>query len=95
MTAYIIAQLSIRDRARYDAYVQGFMPVLRAHGGRLLVADEAPEVLEGEWPRDKLIVLAFADRVAALAWSRSPAYRKIAVDREAATEGVVLLAEGP
>lgn len=94
MTAYVIAQISIHDRARYDRYVAGFMPVLKQYGGRLLVADEGPEAVEGQWGRDKLIVLAFPDREAALRWSGSPEYRAISVDRVAATEGVVLLADG-
>lgn len=95
MTAYVVAQISIHDRARYDRYVAGFMPVLQRHGGRLLVADEGPEVLEGAWARDKLIILAFPDKAAARAWAASPDYQAIAVDRLAATDGVVLLAEGP
>lgn len=94
MTAYVIAQISIHDRDRYDRYVAGFMPVLQQHGGRLLVADEEPEVVEGLWGRDKLIVLAFPDQEAARRWSASPEYRAIAVDRLAATDGVVLLARG-
>jgi uncharacterized protein (DUF1330 family) len=94
MSAYVIAQISIHDRARYDRYVAGFMPVLQRHGGRLLVADEAPEVAEGRWDRDKLIVLAFPDRAAAKAWAESPDYRAISTDRVAATDGVVLIAEG-
>ncbi|MFN3522266.1 MAG: DUF1330 domain-containing protein [Phenylobacterium sp.] len=94
MTAYVVAQITIRDRARYDRYVAGFMPVLQRHSGRLLVADEAAQVMEGDWDRQKLIVLAFPDQEAALAWSRSPDYQAIAVDRLAASDGVVLLAQG-
>jgi uncharacterized protein (DUF1330 family) len=94
MSAYIIAQISIHDRARYDRYVTRFMPVLQRHGGRLLVADESPEVSEGRWDRDKLIVLAFPDRAAAQAWTESADYREIATDRIAATDGVVLIAQG-
>jgi uncharacterized protein (DUF1330 family) len=94
MTSYVIAQLSINDRARYDRYVGRFMPVLQAYGGRLLIADEGPEVLQGAWGRDKLIVMAFEDRAAALRWMESPEYREISKDRIAATDGVVLLAQG-
>ena len=94
MSAYIIAQLSIHDRARYDRYAAAFLPTLQPFGGRLLAADEAPRVLEGAWPRDKLVLIAFPDAAAAQAWATSPAYRAIAVDRLAASEAVVLLAEG-
>jgi uncharacterized protein (DUF1330 family) len=51
-------------------------------------------VAEGRWDRDKLIVLAFPDRAAAQAWAASSDYREISTDRVAATDGVVLIAEG-
>jgi uncharacterized protein (DUF1330 family) len=94
MSAYVIAQLSIHDRARYDRYAARFLPTLAGFGGRLLAADEGPAVLEGEWPRDKLVLIAFPDAAAARAWAASPAYAAIAEDRKAASEAVVLLAGG-
>src|SRR5882724_6933598 len=94
MSAYIIAQLSIQDRALYDRYAAAFFPTLQPFGGRLLAADEAPEVMEGAWPRDKLVLIAFPDREAARAWAASPAYRAIAVDRLAGSEAVVVLVDG-
>jgi uncharacterized protein (DUF1330 family) len=90
--AYVVAQLAIHDQARYDRYAAAFFPTLQPFGGRLLAADEAPQVLEGAWPRDKLVLIAFPDAAAAQAWAVSPAYR--AVDRLAGSEAVVLLAEG-
>jgi uncharacterized protein (DUF1330 family) len=94
MSAYVVAQLSIHDRARYDRYAAGFFPTLQPFGGRLLAADERPQVLEGDWDRDKLVLIAFPDAASARAWAASPAYRTIAVDRLAGSEAVVLLAAG-
>ena len=94
MSAYIIAQLMIHDRARYDRYAAAFFPTLKPFGGRLLASDEGPRVLEGAWPRGKPVLIDFPDAAAAEAWAASPAYRAIAVDRLAASEAVVLLAKG-
>jgi uncharacterized protein (DUF1330 family) len=94
VTVYAIAQLRIHDRARYDRYVAGFMPVLRKYGGRLLAADEGPEVVEGQWSGDKVVVLAFADREGFTAWADSAEYQEISKDRVAATESIVLLVRG-
>lgn len=91
---YAIAELRIHDRARYDRYVAGFMPVLRKYGGRLLAADETPEVIEGQWSGDKVIVIAFHDRDAFTAWATSAEYQQISTDRLAATDGIVLLVHG-
>jgi uncharacterized protein (DUF1330 family) len=38
--------------------------------GTLLAADDAPVVLEGAWPRDKLALMSFPDEVR---WSRASA----------------------
>ena len=53
VTVYAIAQLIIHDRAKYQRYVAAFMPILTKHRGRLLAADEPPEVAEGPWDGDK------------------------------------------
>ena len=70
------------------------MGVLRQHGGRLLASGEAPEVVEGRWERDKVVLLSFADRGAYEAWASSEADQRIAQDRIAAAEGPVLLVRG-
>jgi uncharacterized protein (DUF1330 family) len=94
MTTYVIAQISIHDRARYEKYVAGFMPILIKYGGRLLAADEAPEIVQGTWDRHKVIVMAFADSASAHRWMSCDEYREISKDRIAATTGTVLLVHG-
>ena len=94
MTVYAIAQLSIHDRARYQRYVAVFMPVLTKYGGQLLAADEHPEVTEGQWDRDKVVLLAFPDREAFMTWATSPEYREISADRLAAADTIGLLVRG-
>ena len=91
---YVVAQLTVHDRERYNRYSANFMAVLQQFGGRLLANDEAPEVLEGTWDRQKVVLLQFADRAAFEAWANSEAYRAIATDRIAASEGPVLLVRG-
>ena len=94
MSAYVIAEIRIHDRERYDRYRAGFTPVLAQYGGRLLAADEGPQVLEGAWNGHKVIVLEFDDHDSALAWANSAEYRAIAHDRLAATDGLALLVQG-
>jgi len=94
MTCYLVGRVAIHDRAAYDRYAAAFLPVLQAYGGRLLLSEERPEALEGEWDGRKLVLLAFADRPAALTWANSPEYRAIAEDRLAGADTIALLAEG-
>jgi uncharacterized protein (DUF1330 family) len=94
MTVYVIAQLKMTDRAAYDRYQARFFEVFRKFSGRLLSADENPVIVEGEWDRDKLVLMSFPDEGAFRAWLDSPEYLEIAKNRKAGTQGVVLLAKG-
>lgn len=94
MTVYAIAQLKFTDRAAYDRYQARFMEVFRRHPGTLLAADESPQVIEGEWNLDKVVLVSFPDEAAFQAWAESPEYRSISEDRHAGADTVVLLVNG-
>lgn len=94
MTVYIVAQLKFTHREIYDRYQARFADIFRQFNGRVLVADERPQLLEGDWPRDKMVILEFPDADAATAFHESPAYAAIAVDRKAGADAVVLMARG-
>lgn len=94
MSVYIVAQLKFTERERYDRYQSRFMGVFRKFRGKLLVADERPVVLEGDWPRDKVVIMEFPDAEAARQFHESPEYREIAVDRKAGADAVVLSVRG-
>jgi uncharacterized protein (DUF1330 family) len=60
----------------------------------VLAADEKPLVIEGEWERDKVVLLSFPDEAAFREWAESPDYLEISKDRKAGSEAVVLLVKG-
>ena len=94
MTVYAIAELKFTDRAAYDRYQARFMEVFRRHPGTLLAADESPQVIEGQWDREKLVLMSFPDEAAFRGWAESPEYQDISKDRRAGADTVVLLARG-
>jgi uncharacterized protein (DUF1330 family) len=59
-----------------------------------MAADERPEIIEGQWPGDKVVMLAFPDRHAFTSWATSQEYQRIADDRIAAADTTVLLIRG-
>jgi len=91
MGVYVIAQISITDRAAYNKYQARFMDVFNQFDGQLLAADEAPHVIEGDWNREKVILMKFPDKDSFEKWAYSPEYQEIAKDRYAGSEGVFLL----
>ena len=72
MAVYIVAQLKFTRRELYDRYQSRFMGVFRKFKGKLFVADEHPVVLEGEWPRDKMIPADEVASAVAYALARPP-----------------------
>ena len=94
MTVYIVAQLKFTRRELYDRYQSRFADVFRKFKGKLLVADENPVVTEGNWERDKFVIMEFPDDAAALEFQTSPEYLEIAEDRKAGADAVVLTVRG-
>ena len=94
MSVYVIAQLKFTRRELYDRYQSRFADVFRKFKGRVLVADEHPVVLEGDWGRDKVVILEFPDDAAAQEFQTSPEYREIAIDRKAGADAIVLTVRG-
>lgn len=94
MSVYAIAQLTITDRAVYQRYQNHFMSVMARYQGRLLAADEAPQVVEGKWDREKVVLLCFPDEAAFWEFSNSADYQEIARDRKVGSTAVILLVKG-
>ncbi len=94
MTVYAIAQLKFIDRAAYDRYQTGFLNVFRRYSGTLLAADESPVLVEGDWDREKVVLMSFPDEEAFRSWAQSPEYQEISKDRRAGADTVVLLVKG-
>ncbi len=90
MTVYAIALLKFTDRAAYDRYQARFMEVFRRHPGTLLAADESPQVIEGQWDREKLVLMSFPDEAVFRGWAESAEYQDISQDHRAGADAVVL-----
>ncbi len=89
MSVYAVALINIHDRAGYGTYEQGFMEIFARHRGKLLAVDEAPTVLEGDWPWTRTVLLEFPDQAALQAWYESDDYQALARHRFAASEASV------
>ena len=94
MTVYVIAQLKFTRRELYNRYQSRFPDVFRKFKGKVLVADEHPIVTEGDWGRDKVVILEFPDDAAAQEFQTSPEYQEIAVDRKAGADAIVMTVRG-
>lgn len=93
MTVYAIAQIEIFNREAYDHYQAKFWNVFKQFEGSLLVNDENPKVVEGEWSKDKVVMMSFPNEKAFYTWANSPQYAEILVDRRAGAKLTILLSK--
>ncbi len=95
MSAYFISfRDTMKDPARYAAYLEKAVLTLDGREARVLVANGALTPLEGGCP-DGVVVIEFPDTKAARAWYESPQYKAVIGERLAATEGRAVIVEGP
>ena len=92
MSSYILAHVQVHDPEEYKKYLAGFIEAFNPFQGKILVATDQKQVLEGEWPEARTIVMEFPSRELAMAWYQSEAYGKVAKHRmQAASTNMVLL----
>lgn len=71
---YVIAQVEVQDPEAYKEYVAQAPGTIARYGGEYLVRGGRFEVLEGEWPRERTVVLRFPSVEDAKRWHASPEY---------------------
>lgn len=88
MPAYVIADLGeITDRDLLREYGKGALETFAAAGARVLHASSKIQVLEGEWPTDRLVLVEFPDMETLQTWYHSHSYQRLVDMRQAATRG--------
>ena len=91
---YAIFNEDISDQAAYDKYAQKAVPTILERGGKLIVVNDGPEVIEGEWKAPRVIVVEFESVEAARDWYHSPEYQSIVGERHAAAEADAVIVDG-
>ena len=91
---YVILTEVIRDPNGMQAYARAAGPTLAEFGGRVLVANAEPDVIEGEWPATQTVVVEFDSLEAARTWYHSDAYQAAAKLRQAAADCHAIIAAG-
>ena len=94
MTVYIVSQLTIHDRSKYDEYESGFTEVFEKYDGQMLSVDEEPMVLAGDWAATRSVIIEFPSQKSALTWMSSDEYQAIAKHRNAGSTVNSILVKG-
>ena len=94
MTAYLVADLDVKDPEELRKYAERVPATIAKYGGRYLARRTRIEVFEGSWKPKLLTIVEFPSWEAAMKWYNSPEYRPLKEMRRRAAPTNLLLVDG-
>jgi uncharacterized protein (DUF1330 family) len=94
MSAFIVYQAEVHDPEQYERYKAQAGPALAAAGARYLVRGGDIEVLEGEAPAGRTVIIEFPSKEAAVEFFHSPEYTAIRALRADAADARMYVVDG-
>lgn len=94
MPAYLIGSITVTDPEGYEVYRARVPAVIAAHGGRYVVRGGQMEVVEGDWPGPRTVVLAFPDMPRLKAFYASADYAPLLAIRQRCAVSNLIAVEG-
>lgn len=91
---YLVVDVKIKDPEGIKPYQLAVEGTFSTFGGKRIVAGGRVDVLEGDAPRGKIVIVQFPCMEQAQAWHESPEYQAIIGYRHAAAESRIYLLEG-
>ena len=94
MAAYVIYQCDVVDPGRYDEYKAKAAASIEAAGARYIVRGGDIEVLEGEAPASRTVIIEFPDRETAARWYEDEMYSEARKIRDGAAIARMYVVDG-
>ena len=93
MPAYLIANFTVKDAQKMEAYAAAAGPTLEAHGAEFIMEGQLAENLSGHWPVQGLALVRFPSVEAAQTWYNSADYQALQDLRSSAADIDIALFE--
>jgi uncharacterized protein (DUF1330 family) len=94
MTAYLVLDFAVHDLRGFMPYVRAIPAVIGKHGGRYIVRGVEPEVIEGDWTPERMVILEFPSREAAKGFLGDPEAQALFAVRPRTTTSRLVLVDG-
>jgi uncharacterized protein (DUF1330 family) len=94
MAAYVIYQAEVTDPEQYERYREKSGPAVFAAGGEFIVRGGEVDLLEGESPLGRTVIVRFASMEAARTWYDGEAYREARALRNGAALANLYIVDG-
>ncbi|MDT4329111.1 DUF1330 domain-containing protein [Methylomonas sp. MV1] len=94
MNAYLILDLSINNFESFREYIEKIPLFIKKHGGRYIVQGVEPEVMEGDWCPERVVILEFPSKENAKEFLGDTEAQPLFSIRHKSTTSKLILAEG-
>jgi uncharacterized protein (DUF1330 family) len=94
VAAYLISDITVRDRAAFEVYRTRAAKAIHAYGGRYLARLGEVKVLEGSWNPNMIVVVEFPSLEQARVWYRLTEYAFALEVQDKALSHNLILADG-
>src|ERR1700739_3153278 len=94
MAAYLISDLTVRDRTAFEIYRTRAAEAIHTHGGRYLARLGDVQVLEGSWNPNMIVIVEFPKMEQARSSYRSPEYAFALEVRDTALNRNLIIVDG-
>lgn len=94
MAAYFVCTMTIHDLETYRKYTALTPATVARYSGKFLTRGDAVQTIEGPVFSERLVLIEFPDRDAALSWYNDADYQSAAEFRRLASKGRMILQVG-
>ncbi|MFK7801996.1 MAG: DUF1330 domain-containing protein [Anaerolineae bacterium] len=94
MSAFLICDVTVKDREKLGEYLKLSEHTLAPFGGKFHVQAGALEIIEGGWNPKVIIIAEFPSMEKAREWYKSPDYAKALNVKPQAMDRNMILVEG-
>jgi len=94
MSAFIVAEIIIKDQENYEIVKKRTPPTVAKYGGKYLARGGMTETLEGNWNPQRIVIIQFDSVETAKNWWNSEIYEPIKKMRQAYSITNMVITEG-
>lgn len=94
MNAYLILDLTIHNFNEFREYIEKIPEFIKKHSGRYVVQGVEPELMEGDWKPERVVVIEFPSKNNAREFLQDPDAQSLFTLRHKTTTSQLILVDG-
>ena len=94
MNAYLILDLTIHNFNEFREYIDKIPEYVKKHSGRYIVQGVEPDVIEGDWKPERVVVIEFPSKNNAREFLQDPDAQTLFTLRHKTTTSQLILVDG-